>query len=136
MIREAVLDHPEIELRLWGNDTEVSIAEIAFPRGTTVSLAKRFLYEQLGKILLRPCGAACWEESAEQCVVKWPAAATNPGEWISIDEGIRENIAGTGLAAFTAAVAFDRTAGWTLEAAQEWLAGNLCHGVGRAVILS
>jgi hypothetical protein len=129
MTREPLLDRPEIELRfLAGENGEPVLAEVAFPGGTPIAAARSFLFHQLGEVLLRPCGEVRWDHTPSAITASWPAAEHSvpptAGEWIDLEPGIREKIVGLGLAAFTAAVAFDPTQGWDADRATAWLAEN------------
>ena len=127
MTREPLLDHPEIELRFTADSTgEPVLAEVAFPARTAAADAKSFLFHQLGEVLLRPCGAVQWDHAPAALTACWPAAEHNTdAAWIDLEPGVRERVVGTGLVAFTAAVAFDPAAGWDVEKAEMWLARYL-----------
>ena len=127
LTREPLLDRPEIELRfVVGKDGEPLLAEVAFPGGTPIAAARSFLFHQLGEVLIRPCGSVQWEHTATAITARWPAvehgAHSGAGEWIELEPGVREKIVGNGLAGFTAAVAFDLSAGWDADRAAAWLA--------------
>ena len=127
LTREPLLDRPEIELRFAADSSgEPVLAEVAFPAATTIADAKSFLFHQLGEVLLQPCGAMRWDHSPSALSACWPAAE-HPASavWIDLEPGVREKVAGTGLVAFTAAVAFDPTSGWDNEKAELWLAKHL-----------
>lgn len=126
---EPLLDHPEIELRFSidpaGNPI---LAEVVFPEGTTVDAAKRFVFHQLGEVLLHPCGELCWDHTEALISARWPAAehtAAAATAWVELEAGVREKVVGTCPAAFTAAVTFDPAAGWDTEKAAAWLALHL-----------
>ena len=123
--REAVVDRPDVELRVTTNENgEAVLAEIAFPHTTAVAEAKEFLVRQVGEVLLRPCGDHRWHQEPDHVWACWPAADGN-GTWVELGAGVREKVVGTGAAAFTAVVAFDRAAGWDEQAAAEWLEARL-----------
>lgn len=130
--REPVLDRPEVELRFTaGDDGDPVLAEVAFPAGTPVLEAKRFLAAEVGEVLLRPCGPVVWSHPDGRPTAGWPAAECGPAEWIELEPGVREKVAG----GFTAAVAFDPAAGWDAESAAEWLAARLPADPGRVASL-
>jgi hypothetical protein len=133
MTREPLLDRPEIELRFTADPAgEPVLAEVAFPITTTVAAAKSFLFHQVGEVLLHPCGTVRWDHTPTALTAGWPAvehgttAPDMPGAtWIDLEPGVREKVIGTGLVAFTAAVAFDPSAGWDAAKAEAWLARHL-----------
>ncbi|HEY3789538.1 MAG TPA: hypothetical protein VGL71_11830, partial [Urbifossiella sp.] len=124
--REPVLDHPHVELRLTaGEGTDPVLAEIAFPAGTTVVQAKRFLVSQLGEVLLRPFGERRRHRTDDRLMACWSMVDSGSGEWVELEPGVRELVNGADAAAFTAAIAFDLTADWNEEKAEEWLNEHL-----------
>ena len=136
--REAVLDRPDIELRLTTDETgQVVLAEIAFPAHTPVAEAKEFLLRHLDEVLLRPCGERQWHQSADSLTACWPAAETNAAcAWVDLEPGVREKVVGVGPAAFTAAVAFDTSAGWDIDKAEDWLTAHIPAATpGRLAVL-
>lgn len=136
LTREPVLDRPEIELRFTTEGADAVLAEVAFPSGSTVASSKAYLYEQLGEVLLRPCGERIWERSDDLLLARWPAAGVTGGDWIELDVGVREKIIGTGPAAFTAVVSFNLAAGWSEQTAEAWLSAHLPPlSVGRVAVL-
>jgi hypothetical protein len=131
--REPVVNRPEIELRI-APQGEPVLAEVAFPVAIGIAEAKSFLYQELGEVLLRPCGEVAWSATPEAIVAAWPAADHGPGEsaWIELEAGVREKVVGSGLGAFTASIAFDVAAGWTVESAAHWLQDHLpAESIGR-----
>ncbi len=138
MTREPLLDRPEIELRFAADSSgEPVLAEVAFPAGTVAADAKSFLFHQLGEVLLRPCGAVQWNHAPTELTACCPAVEHHPdATWIDLEPGVREKVVGTGLVAFTAAIAFDPAAGWDAEKAEAWLTHHLpvdCAGRFAAV---
>jgi hypothetical protein len=124
--REPLLDRPEIELRFTTNpEGEPVLVEVAFPLATSIATAKSFLYHQLNEVLLRPLSAVAWQSTPTAITAIWAtadlASAASETAWIDLEPGVREKVVGVGLAAFTAAVAFDVTAGWNTEKAEMWL---------------
>jgi hypothetical protein len=127
-IREPLADRPEIELRFTDaeGDGDPLLAEIAFPGATAVPEAKRFLFRTLSEVLLRPCGEVVWKNEPDALTATWPAANTGRNAvWIDLEQGVREQVTGTGLFAYTAAVRFDTGAGWDAERAAAWLDKHL-----------
>lgn len=127
MAREPLIDRPEIELRFTTDSVgEPVLAEVAFPPATTIADARSFMFHQLGEVLLRPVGECRWDETATAIVANWPAAALAAEScWIDLEAGVREQLAGAGVATFTAAIAFDPAVGWDREKAAAWLNSHL-----------
>lgn len=128
LAREPLLDRPEIELRFAIDASgEPIVAEVAFPYATPIAEAKSFLFHELGEVLLHPCGELQWDHTPSALAARWPTAehATTDAVWIDLEPGVREKVAGTGLAAFTAAIEFDPTTGWDRATAEAWLAERL-----------
>jgi len=130
LVCEPLLDRPEIELRFITNaEDEPVLVEVAFPPALTIAAAKSFLYHQLGEVLLRPSGEVHWHSSEGMSTACWAtveqASKTAEPIWIELEPGVREKVVGNGLSAFTAAVAFDATRGWTLAKAEQWLNDHL-----------
>lgn len=123
ILREPLADRPEIELRFALDPAGGPVlAEVAFPPTTPAAEAKAFLARELGEVRLSPCGPVHWHEAADRLTACWPAADGPAGDWVELAPGVREKVVGTGPDCRTAAVAFDRTAGWDRESAARWLA--------------
>lgn len=118
---EPLADRPEIELRFGrGPGGEPVLAEVAFPPHVTPVDARGFLAGELGEVRLAPCGPARWHEAADHVTAYWPAAAgRDAGDWVELGGGVRERVTDAGR---TAAVAFDKAAGWDRDRAADWLA--------------
>jgi hypothetical protein len=128
LVTEPVLDRPEIELRLTADeDGEPRLAEVAFPAGMPVADAKAFLFANLGEVLVRPVGESHTHDNHDAIVVCWPAVDHSDGTmcWVDLEPGVRERVTGDGAYAYTSAVAFDRSHGWTTERAAAWLTDRL-----------
>lgn len=123
LLREPLLDHPDVELGLSATDEEPVLAEIAFPEGTAIPAAKSFLFTQLGEVVLRPCGEPVWHSGADRLTACWPMLEVD-GEWVELETGVRELVVGHGLAAFTGAVSFD-PACWDEDSARTWLESRI-----------
>lgn len=123
---EPLLDRPEFDLH-FTTDAEGApqLAGVSFPIAMTIAEAKSFLYHELGAVQLRTVGELRWEETPNEVSACWPAASCGEATWIELEAGVREKITGAGVAAFTAAVAFHRDAGWDREKAEVWLAERL-----------
>lgn len=120
---EALADRPEIELRFGpGPGGGPVLAEVAFPPHTTPADARAFLAGELGEVRLAPCGPARWHDAADRLTVCWPAAERERGDWVDLGGGVRERVVDGGPGGRTAAVAFDKSAGWDHDRAADWLA--------------
>ncbi len=121
---EPVFDRPDVELRFaLGGQT---LVEVAFPRGRTAATAKEFLAQELGETRPAPIGEARWDESADAHLVVWPDCDSPEAEWADLGDGVRErtwgDLTADPPAVRTAALAFDKAAGWTADTAADWLA--------------
>ncbi len=125
LTREPLADRPEVELRFADVGGEPLLAEIVFPAAAAAHEAKAFLFHTLGEVLLRPCGELTWENNDATVLATWSVTGNCSCQWVELMPGVREKVAGCGPSAFTAAVSFDRAAGWDAERAAEWLASHL-----------
>jgi hypothetical protein len=136
LVQEPLFDRPEIELRFTA-EGDPALAEVAFPSGTSIAEAKVFLFRQLGVVLLHPCGALRWKETAESLLADWSESGTYPTAWIDLEPGVREKVVCCGWAGFTASVEFERALGWDRERADAWLAQHYTReSAGRFVSLT
>ncbi len=75
LCREPLADRPDVELRFAKpHGAEPVLAEVAFPAGTSVAVAKAFLAREVGEVRPVPCGPVLWHESADRLTACWPAA--------------------------------------------------------------
>ncbi|MFO0797570.1 MAG: hypothetical protein U0804_08825 [Gemmataceae bacterium] len=116
--REPLLDYPDVELRFAAGG---ALAAIAFPARLPAADAHRFLADQLGECRPRPCGPVVWHDADGVLTAGWPAAEATAGDWADVGGGVRLRTAG----GFTAAVAFDVSAGWDRDSAEAWLAARV-----------
>jgi hypothetical protein len=122
---EPLADRPEVELRFaHGRDGEPVLAEVVFPPTAAAAEAKTFLAGELGEFCLSPCGPVHWHELSDRLLACWPAADAPHADWAELAPGIREKVVGTGPDSRTAAVSFDRSAGWDRKSAEQWLADH------------
>lgn len=134
LVREPLLDHPDVELGMATVNGEPLLAEIAFPAAMPIHTAKSFLFTQLGEVALRTLGEPEWSTGETEHVATWPPFDGVNGEWIELESGIRERVAGHGPLAYTGAIAFD-TAIWDESAAREWLAARIAPHLSRVAVL-
>jgi hypothetical protein len=143
---EPVADRPDVELRILvgprparrgAPPTETPrLAEVTFPAGTPLEEAKAFIFRELQELPVQAVGRGLyWVEQPERVVLE--LATNRPADLVAVhlDEGIREMIGReTGN---TAALEFDRGAGWTLERAERWVAEHLgLRDLGRTTRLA
>lgn len=132
---EPLADRPEVELRFArARDGESILAEVAFPPTATAAEAKTFLADELGEVCLSPCGPVHWHETDDRLTACWPAADAPHADWAELAPGVREKVVGTGADCRTAAVAFERSAGWDRDSAGRWLADHSGPGPRTAVL--
>ncbi|HET6576557.1 MAG TPA: hypothetical protein VFG68_23365 [Fimbriiglobus sp.] len=135
LTREPLADRPDVELRFArGADGEPVLAEVAFPPTATAAEAKAFLAGELGEVRLSPCGPVHWHETDDRLTACWPAADAPHADWAELAPGVREKVVGTGPDCRTAAVSFDRDAGWDRESAGRWLADHGGPGARTAAL--
>lgn len=125
--REPLLDHPEVELGFVSGEGSCLLAEMVFPATWTFPQAKRFLFTQLGEVLLQPIGEGRISEWSDHIIVYWPGAERLDGvpAWVELDAGVKECVRLVGWRGWTAAVEFDRSLGWTPARVAAWLAEHL-----------
>jgi hypothetical protein len=137
LTREPLADRPDVELRFTrAGGAEPVLAEVAFPPGMSVAAAKAFLAQEVGEVRLAPCGTVHWHESVDRVTAGWPAAesAGRDVEWIDLGAGVREKVCGHGPDALTAAVTFEKSAGWDRASAADWLARSVGAATRTATI--
>ncbi len=135
LICEPLADRPEVELRFArGPGGEPLLAEVAFPPTVPAAAAKTFLADELGEVRLSPCGPLHWHELDDRLTACWPAADAADADWADLAPGVREKVVGTGADCRTAAVSFERSAGWDRDAAERWLADHTGPGPRTAVL--
>ncbi len=131
LTREPLADRPDVELRFTRPDgTDPVLAEVVFPPNLSIAAAKAFLVQEVGEVRLAPCGPVHWHETVDRVTACWPAAeaAGRDVEWIDLVPGVREKVCGHGPDALTAALSFEKSAGWDLDTAGDWLT----HSIGPA----
>ncbi len=131
---ELLADRTEIELHFFEND-QLELAEIHFPGTMTLPEVKAFLASELGEARFAVNGEAQWHASEREIVCCWPAIETTTDTRIEVPlaDGICEWLNNTEPHAKTARVAFACSEGWTLEAAQAWLATRTHTSVRNAI---
>lgn len=122
---EPLTDRPSIELRFAESaDGEVTLAGVVFPPRCSAAEAKTFLAQELDDVRLQGFGPLEWAETPAQIIAHWPAAAAQagPSGLAELAHGIRESVLEAGSDVITQKVTFDRSAGWTRERAEAWIA--------------
>jgi hypothetical protein len=120
---EPLADQPEVELRFLrpAAGGEPQLAQVAFPANFAIAAAKAFLARELGACFVRLAGVPEWAETADAIEARVPGTAAG-GECVDLGDGVREELTGPAADCWTAAVRFDRAAGWTPESARARLA--------------
>jgi hypothetical protein len=122
---EPLFDRPEIELRFAGE----TLAEVAFPLGTTLAEAKRFLSNELGEVKLTFPGTGVWNEAEELIAYECPGLAG--ATIVDLGEGITEMLSAGDADAFTGRIVFCKSK-WNRVTAEEWLNARLLPQVRTA----
>ena len=101
----------------------MTLAAVMFPLAASAAEAKSFLAGELDEIRLSPCGPVVWDETPTFVTARWPASADPVHDPVSADllPGVAEQVLDVGTDVLTAAVRFDRSAGWDRSAAEEWV---------------
>ncbi len=130
---EPLADRPDIELRFAELSTgEEVLAEVRFPPDLGTADAKSFLASELTEVRLAPCGPVRWHEDPDRVTACWPAAeaAARSPIWVDLQAGVREKVVGLGPDALTAAVIFDKSAGWSRDSATDWVTRHAAGVLG------
>jgi AAA domain len=130
---ERLADRPEIELRIVSPPRrDPHLAEVIFPASMSMEEAKAFIYHELQELTVEPAGsAACWREAPERLTLEFACISGNcPTVQIPLETGVQEVVASgpltEGGAIYpTLAIHFDRSAGWTRQRAERWVADHL-----------
>ena len=133
---EPLADRPDVELRFADESNgDVVLAEVAFPPRFTTVEAKAFLIAELGEVRLAPFGAVRWHETADRLIACFPAAETGQRVvgWVDLASGVREKVTGSGSEVYTAAVQFEKSAGWNRNSAEAWLLGQIPESASASV---
>jgi hypothetical protein len=146
---EAVVDRPDIELRILSLPRQTSrIVEVLFPAGMGIEEAKQFLFHELEELAVQTRGRELnWLEAADEVVLQLAALDEADTVTVALENGVRERVArlpssGTRDAEeesgwHTCGVEFARSAGWTRERAEQWIAERLgLRCTGRTVLLA
>ena len=129
---EPVADAPDIELRLFTPpDGTPSLAEVVFPASTPPSVAREYLFREMGEVTCAPrLRTIAWEASDEGPIARF-APADPLATFADIGVGIREEL----LDLETRAIHFAHY--WTTDEAKGWVAEYVgTRDAGRVVTLS
>jgi AAA domain len=141
---ECVADCPEVELRILTPPRGApELIEVVFPGGMSVAEAKSYLFQELDELAIRPAGRGLrWAEEAGRVVLWLGQPGDTPLEAAAIADGISEHVGISPMSnngdasSLTYALAFDRSAGWSREQAEEWTARHAgLRDSGRTVYL-
>jgi hypothetical protein len=142
---ERVADRPDIELRIASPPRQPpQLAEVIFPGSTEVREAKAYIFRELEELAVQATGCGlCWDESDGRLRLQLSEAAP-VGDAVALEPGVCEWLApravdGAAEAApwQTAALEFDRAAGWDRTRAEAWTRRHLpLRLLGRSVALT
>jgi hypothetical protein len=140
---EPVVDRSDIELRILSVPRQApQIVEVLFPAGMDIGEAKQFIFRELEELAVQTCGRSiCWLETAEQVILEFARRAESETKIIALESGVCECLvrlpASGGMDWHTCSLEFARTAGWTRQRAEEWIAERLgLRSPGRTVLLT
>ena len=146
---EPVVDRPDIELRILSMPRQAPrIVEVLFPIFMGISEAKQFIFCELEELALQTRGRSlCWFETEEEVILEFALSSDSETMIVALETGIRERVAclppdgGSADRAsmdwHTCSLEFSRTAGWTRQRAEEWVAERLgIRSPGRTVLLT
>ncbi len=123
---ECVADRPEIELRILTPPRgEPELAEVVFPAETSAAEAKAYLFRELQELPVHAHGRWLrWGAEPGRCVLWMDQPGRGGASCVEVAPGVTELIgppaAGEPAPFLTYGIAFDHTAGWTRERAEEW----------------
>lgn len=139
--REAVLDCPDIELRIFHvPGAEPVLVEVLFPVAWDLATAKQYIFRELDELAVVPAGMMLrWRADAEQIELHMGASLTGAPQRFALTPGVAEVIgaaAGNGEAVSTVRLEFVRAEGWDLPRAREFVSRHLhLDELGRTVRL-
>jgi hypothetical protein len=124
--KEPLADAPEVELRILALPrVRPVLTEVVFPATMTLPAAKEFLFRELQEITVQTSGRSLhWCESPQRIGLEF---GTTPADAIAVtlDNGVREFLAGGGALCRTCKLEFDRSAGWDHAAVEQWVEQHL-----------
>lgn len=131
---ERLADRPDIELGILNHSRGASeLAEVVFPADMRASEAKAYLFAELSELPVSPRGhGLCWSEEPDRVVLRLGSGIPADAEKAVVAPGVTEifgpplPVGPDGCATIpTLALAFDRSAGWTREGAEEWVSRHV-----------
>jgi hypothetical protein len=140
--REPVFDRPEIELGIVAPPQQgPQVVEVSFPASTPLEDARAYIFRELEELAVEPAGlSADWCEDELAITLLFDPAAERRS--VCLGAGVCEHLVGTlpadGAVGWkTAALEFDRAAGWDLSRAQAWVEERLgLRDMGRTTVLA
>jgi hypothetical protein len=141
---ESVADQPDIELRILNQPrAEPVLAEVLFPGTTPIARAKEFIFREIEKAAVQTFGHNLhWEEADQRIILRLTETPGSDSTSITLDAGISEQLASESPPGARAArwhtvrLDFDRTQGWDLSSARNWLQDHLgWDDLGRTILL-
>jgi hypothetical protein len=133
LVREPLIDRPEIELRFAPGD-EGSLVEVAFAPSMTAAECRAWLAAEWGEARPVARGPAEWAVG-ESIRAVWADADGAAGEWVESVPGVRELVVGGEAEAPTAELRFDPAQGWTRESAEAWVGEMVAKAMSPAVVV-
>ncbi len=129
---ESVEDRPDIELRIVELPEEgPALAEVTFPANTDIVEALAFIVQELDELPLQTLAHNMyWEESKSKVILRLLHNTRRKWTPFELEEGLIVQLAQPNERHRMAVMdvlnlEFDCEKGWTLEKAQEWVAGKL-----------
>ncbi len=143
---EPVADRPDVELRILVPPRSrrrgplpaetPRLAEVTFPAATPIEEAKAFIFRELEELPVQADGHGLrWVEQPDRVVLELAAVPQAGLVAVPLEEGVREMVGPD--SGNTAALEFDRAAGWTAERAERWVGEHLgLRDLGRTTRLA
>ncbi|MFN4260568.1 MAG: AAA domain-containing protein [Gemmataceae bacterium] len=134
---EPLVDRPEIELHILTLPrTEPRLVEVVFPPSMTIGEAKEFLFQELEELPVQAAGhALSWCAEEQRLVLRLSDTPGSRGSAVALAPGVRELVGSIRERSEarhpsvtywrTFGLEFDRAAGWTRDAAEEWARRHL-----------
>jgi hypothetical protein len=128
---ERLADRPDVELRILSHPRGTpELAEVLFPPAVRACEAKAYLFAELGELPVCSRGHGLrWSEESNRILLWIQPAEDSTLESVELAAGVSELFGAAPAPApdgsrplLTYALAFDRSAGWTRERAEEWTA--------------
>lgn len=143
---ERVADRPEVELRIVTPPRGTPrLAEVVFPVGISVADAKAFVVAEIDEIAIQVDGRQLtWTEEQERVCLWFDRATARETSAIALSHGLAEwfdvpaaDCRTAEAPCATRALIFERSAGWTRDRAEAWVADRFgLRDLGRTALLA